>query len=73
MTPLLEIELEEPKELTKNKEKIQILQDTLEFSFPACDKLLKGILSELGNPSTDQSVSLKNLDLLQKINKVCFF
>ena len=54
-----------------NIRKIEMLQDSLEFSFPMCDKLLKTTLEQVNSPEISDMDAILCIDLLAEVSKVC--
>ena len=69
-SPLTEIDFTVPQGTTGGKAKIEMLQDTLEYSFPVCNKLLTKMRDEVNDNSTTDADAMLNVDLLAKVSKV---
>lgn len=69
ISPIKEIDFD-VTESQSSKTKIEIVQDSLEFSFPLCDKLVKGMADQVQNNSTPDADAMLIVDLLGLVIKV---
>ena len=55
---------------SNDKAKIQSVQDALEFSFPACTKILKEMLAAVDDPEKKNEVIIRDLGVLTEVNRL---
>lgn len=69
-SPLEEIDFNVPPSKTSSKAKIEMLQDSLEYTFPVCSKMLDGLVQQVNNPDTSDSDAMVCIAVLSQVSKV---